>query len=588
MIDQSKSRKFFRISGMTCRKCETRIESGIKPIPSVTHCQADYVKGILQIDYEGESLRAKEILAALSDAGYEGVEIGRLRKICREIVPLIITGIVIFILYRAGKMTGWLNKIPEIREDMSYPFLFIIGLLTSLHCLGMCGGINLTQSGLKSRETDRRGPVRRSLNYNTGRIVSYTLLGGIVGGLGSVLYLSLTMQTVISIAAGALMIIMGLNMLGLLSALKILIPVLPASLSIKISRQRGKASPFLVGVLNGFMPCGPLQSMQIYALSTGSILKGALSMFLFSAGTVPLMFAFGSFSLFFNRRRQKNVMRVSALLIVILGWGMISRGLNLNGVSLIPRSSEEVVEGAAVARIEGDVQIVNSKVSPSSYEPIIVQAGIPVRWNIEAGPGDITGCNNAIVSRDFGIRQKLSEGSTLIEFTPEEGGNFGFTCWMGMISSRILVVEDLTAFDPELLNSPPDSEPARVNIKIPDYEAENIGYSEVSGEEQSAVINIDESGFSPSIIVMERNRKMTWVFNTGETDEINRRLIFPSYNAQIDLTGNDSQTIELFPEGDFYFYSWKGDFLGFVITVEDLDSVSDEEILKRIASYLSE
>ena len=555
MIDKNISIKFFIITGMTCRKCKKKIESSIKRVPSVTHCQADYVKGILQIDYEGESIRAEEILAALSDAGYEGVEIGRLRKISREILPLIITGIVIFLLYAAGKRTGWLNIIPEIRENMSYPFLFIIGLLTSLHCLGMCGGINLTQSGLKSRETDRRAPLRRSLKYNAGRIVSYTVLGGIVGGLGSVLYLSLTMQAIISIAAGAVMIIMGLNMLGLLSALKVLVPVLPASLSEKIGRQRGKVNPFLVGVLNGFMPCGPLQSMQIYALSTGSILKGALSMFLFSAGTVPLMFAFGSFSLFFSRRWQKNVMGISALLIVVLGWGMISRGLNLNGVSVIPRSSEETVEGAAVARLDGDVQIVNSKVSPSAYEPIIVQAGIPVRWSLEAGPGDITGCNNAIVSRDFGIRQKLSEGSTLIVFTPAEAGNFSFTCWMGMISSRILVVEDLTAFDPELLHSPTESDTARVDIKIPDYGPENIGYSEISGEVQSAVFEINEEGFSPSIIVMERNRKTNWDFNTGEVNEKNRRLIFPSYNAQIDLTGNSSQSLELIPEGDFYFYS---------------------------------
>jgi len=71
-------------------------------------------------------------------------------------------------------------------------------------------------------------------------------------------------------------------------------------------RQRGNKGPFTVGLLNGLMPCGPLQAMQIYALSTGNPLKGALSMLLFSLGTVPLMFGLGALGSLLSRRLRKK------------------------------------------------------------------------------------------------------------------------------------------------------------------------------------------------------------------------------------------------------------------------------------------
>ena len=92
--------------------------------------------------------------------------------------------------------------------------------------------------------------------------------------------------------------------------------------------------PFVVGLLNGLMPCGPLQTMQVYALGTGSFMAGALSMFLFSLGTVPLLLGFGAVSAFLSARFNRGMLKASGVLVMALGLVMFMRGVNLFGVAL--------------------------------------------------------------------------------------------------------------------------------------------------------------------------------------------------------------------------------------------------------------
>ncbi len=173
----------------------------------------------------------------------------------------------------------------------TYFVLFIVGMLTSIHCLGMCGGIMLSQSINKDSKS-KFDSIKPALLYNAGRVVSYTIIAGIVGSLGSVLSLSISVKAGLQIFAGVFMIIMGLNMSGYSLFRKLDIKLPWSTCSVK---KKPKA-PFLVGVLNGLMPCGPIQTMQLYALGTGSAFNGALSMFIFSLSTVPLMLTFGALS----------------------------------------------------------------------------------------------------------------------------------------------------------------------------------------------------------------------------------------------------------------------------------------------------
>ena len=438
-----------KIDGMTCVNCENRIERKLQRTNGVRKAKVRYASGTAEITYDENITSIEKIIAVIERLGYKAAEETEKTKRADASKALGVF-VVLFALYMILRRFGALdvfNAFPEAREGMGYGMLFVIGLLTSLHCVAMCGGINLSQTVSRNAQMSKSGTavLLPSVLYNSGRVISYTVIGGIVGAVGSVVSFSGTMKGVVQLAAGVFMIIVGLNMLNLFPGLRRLTPRMPKVFAKKINQQKSGKSPFIVGLLNGLMPCGPLQAMQLYALSTGSPVKGALSMLLFSLGTVPLMFGLGALSTFLSRKFTAKMMTVSAVLVVVLGISMFSSGMSLSGISL-----SNIIGGAGsgarnenIAKVTDNVQVVTTKLSSGSYEPITVQKGIPVRWIIKAEKKDINGCNNEIIIPEFNIDKKLMAGDNIIEFTPTESGTFPYSCWMGMIRSRITVVDDI-------------------------------------------------------------------------------------------------------------------------------------------------
>jgi sulfite exporter TauE/SafE len=339
---------------------------------------------------------------------------------------------------------NFFNVFPEAEAGMGYGMLFMIGLLTSVHCVAMCGGIHLSQCVRPGLTGGRFSVLRPSLLYNAGRVTAYTIVGGLVGALGSVVSFSGAAKGLVQLAAGVFMVIMGLNMLGIFPWLRRVAPRMPEKLAGKI--QGTNKSPLYVGLLNGLMPCGPLQAMQLYALATGSLFAGALSMLSFGLGTVPLMFGLGTLSSFLNKKFTGKMMTASAVLVVIFGVSIFSSGMSLAGLSLGPSVSK--LPSGKVAVIEDDVQTVTIALAPGRYEPMVVQKGIPVKLIIQAGPRTINGCNNRIIIPKYKLEQKLKPGENIIKFTPLESGTVIYSCWMGMIRSSITVVDDLSRLEP--------------------------------------------------------------------------------------------------------------------------------------------
>jgi len=438
-----------KIDGMTCVNCENRIERKLQRTNGVRKAKVRYASGTAEITYDENITSIEKIIAVIERLGYKAAEETEKTKRADASKALGVF-VVLFALYMILRRFGALdvfNAFPEAREGMGYGMLFLIGLLTSLHCVAMCGGINLSQTVSRNAQMSKSGTavLLPSVLYNSGRVISYTVIGGIVGAVGSVVSFSGTMKGVVQLAAGVFMIIVGLNMLNLFPGLRRLTPRMPKVFAKKINQQKSGKSPFIVGLLNGLMPCGPLQAMQLYALSTGSPVKGALSMLLFSLGTVPLMFGLGALSTFLSRKFTAKMMTVSAVLVVVLGISMFSSGMSLSGISL-----SNIIGGAGsgarnenIAKVTDNVQVVTTKLSSGSYEPITVQKGIPVRWIIKAEKKDINGCNNEIIIPEFNIDKKLMARDNIIEFTPTESGTFPYSCWMGMIRSRITVVDDI-------------------------------------------------------------------------------------------------------------------------------------------------
>lgn len=442
-----------KIEGMTCSSCEMRIENKLKKMEGVEEAKVLYTSSKLYITYDSNKIQLDSVIRTVEELDYkvisepDGNEISPQKEMDDSEYKLNINqvlgiGIIILAGYLIIKNTVGFNFIPQVNNNMGYGILFVVGLLTSIHCIAMCGGINLSQCvAYKCKEEDETGfsKIKPSLLYNGGRVLSYTIIGGIVGAMGALVSFSGTAKGIVAIVAGIFMVIMGVNMLNIFPWLRKLNPRMPRIIANKINADKGKYGPFIVGLLNGLMPCGPLQAMQIYALGTGSFLAGAASMFFFSMGTVPLMFGFGAVSSILSRKFNHKMMKVSAILVIVLGIMMTGRGFNLSGINISFANSGK----ANIAKVEEGVQKVSSEVKSGSYEPIVVQKGIPVIWTIKVDEGELNGCNNPVTIPKYNIVKTLMPGDNVIEFTPEESGNITFTCWMGMINGNIKVVDNI-------------------------------------------------------------------------------------------------------------------------------------------------
>ena len=448
-----------RIWGMTCPHCEEAVEKALAAVPGVSSARASYNGGWADVTLlagcEGGPLRPR-LEEAIRQAGYNaappggGTAFAGMWTATRGLCALGLALTAFWVLERnlPGRWTGFF---PDPGTASSLWALWVVGLFTSLHCLAMCGGIAMTQ-GLAG--TRQQSSVRRSaFCYQAGRLLSYGAVGGLAGSLGAGLTLTPAARGSVMMAAGAFLLLMALKMLGCFSFLRRLQPRPPRWLAIRLqflagrrsSGQAGWRGPLLTGLLNGLMPCGPLQSMQLYALGTGSAWAGASAMAVFCLGTMPAMLGLSLLSGGMGRRGRGLLFQMAAVLVMILGLGMTHSGLALRGLASGTPSLAEPRhdEAGARARRVGSGQAVTSIADYDSYEPIVVQRGLPVTWTLVMPEEKLIGCNNEIVSQELGISQKLVPGANSITFTPAKTGVFAFSCWMGMIRSHIAVVDEL-------------------------------------------------------------------------------------------------------------------------------------------------
>ncbi|QIB69676.1 heavy metal transporter [Aminipila butyrica] len=452
-----KKTKKLRIGGMTCINCQNKIERKLRNIAGVTAAKVSYSTGTADVTYDVDLISLKTIVAAIEKLDYKVLTRDeRSSADSRRTVGFLL---IIASCYWLLEQFGILNLlVPSQLADtgMGYGMLFIIGLVTSVHCVAMCGGINLSQCIPRSQGgAGGQGAIATFIPaflYNLGRVISYTVIGFILGFVGLLIGggtgagLPTVLQGILKLVAGVFMVIMGINMLGLFPWLRRFTPRMPQVFARKV--QEGKIrskSPLIVGLLNGLMPCGPLQSMQIVALASGNPFAGALSMFLFSLGTVPLMLGLGSIVSALGKKFTSKVMTVGAVLVVLLGLAMLSQGFSLSGFSfpaLFANSQDQTTDAAENSvTIENGVQIVHSTLASGRYPNITVQEGLPVKWVIDAPKGSINGCNNRMFIQDYGVEHSFQTGENIIEFTPTKTGTVGYSCWMGMIRGNITVIE---------------------------------------------------------------------------------------------------------------------------------------------------
>ena len=316
--------------------------------------------------------------------------------------------------------------------------IFFTGILTSLHCIGMCSGFVVSYASNTSKDE-----IVPHLCYNGSRILSYTILGTLLGFIGSVFSFNNMIRGYLAVFAGVFMIVFGLSMFFPWLRRFMTLP------GLNLHEKAGKKGPMIIGLLNGLMPCGPLQAMLIYAAGTGSALEGGLVMLVFGLGTAPLMLVLGSLTSIVASSRLliNKIVKFSGVLVLVLGVIMLSRGFALSGIDVPFLSMKTGLIGSTSfsnsTNSSGEVQEITMYIDKYGWNPnlLIVKKGIPVRWTIIAT--ELTSCNRGIKVPKLGIDKVFSKNgeTATFEFTPNETGTIQFTCWMGMIPGRIEVVE---------------------------------------------------------------------------------------------------------------------------------------------------
>lgn len=433
-------KKYVKIEGIHCGHCEFKIRTSLMKNKNIK--DVSFNSNIACIEYENEidnSFIIKTInnLDYITKDDYIKEDANKLKDNIKLKEFIIIVFSILLFVFIINKVFGFniFNMIPSIDSNLTYGMLLLTGMLTSIHCVSMCGAINL----VAVIGNDNKKDFRRPIFYNLGRIISYTITGAIVGFIGSIVSINFTISGIVILISSILMLTMSLNMLGV----------------IKIKRddfkENGKTrKSIIIGLLNGLMPCGPLQAMQIYALATGSALKGAISMFLFGLGTVPLMLLTGIIVNLANGKRKIFINKVASVLILILSLIMFNRALLTLNIDVFKMLNN--YDSFTSSKIIDDYQEVEFDLTYDSYEDIIIQKDIPVKLIINVDKKYLTGCNNKIFINEYGITKKLEIGKNIIEFTPTKTGVYKYSCYMNMIKNNIKVIDDKSYFEKGKIN----------------------------------------------------------------------------------------------------------------------------------------
>jgi sulfite exporter TauE/SafE len=227
--------------------------------------------------------------------------------------------------------------------EIEFLALFLIGFLGGFsHCIGMCGGIVLTYT-LKVSENDpvilpsRWQSLKPHLLYNTGRVLTYTVLGEIFGLLGSSLGFIIAIrdfQGGLELFAGGIMLLMGIELAGWIPAISPdsfpglnRFKDLVSSLFNRVNRK----NIFVLGLVLGFLPCGLVYAAGARAAATQSIVGGMLVMLFFGLGTFPAMIMTGFTAHFISLKLRHRLYRIATIMVIALAILTVLRGIDSLG-----------------------------------------------------------------------------------------------------------------------------------------------------------------------------------------------------------------------------------------------------------------
>ena len=350
------------------------------------------------------------------------------------------------------------------------PNLFVIfttGLLTGgLSCLAVQGGLLATAMAQEEEQLEGNGPNPPSRSSGEARrpsvmpiayflgakLLAHTILGFLLGLLGSVMQLSVAAQIILQFAVVIFMLGTAGNLLNIHPVFRYFILQPPKFLTRRVRNQAKSKSifaPAMLGAVTIFIPCGVTQAMMALAISSGRAFTGMSILFAFILGTIPLFFLLGYFVTSIGDAMQKKFYKFAAVAIIFLALFSLNGALALAGAPNFtsfweyinrPAYFVEPVPGGPVAPAETNnnptITISNYGYSPQA---LYVKAGEAVKLKLVNKGG--YSCAQSFVIPSLGLRASVPPGSeeTLEFAAPSQPTEISFMCSMGMYRGTIIV-----------------------------------------------------------------------------------------------------------------------------------------------------
>lgn len=448
------------VSGMHCAACEVLLDKKIAKLDGVKNVKASLSDSKVEITYaKGHVPQIDDLNKNFSDLGYTFSEqpVGQAKVGQLEIMQALFVGIILIIAYVIIDDTKIFTRF-SLNVESSLPAFFIIGVIASLStCAALVGGVLLSMSKQWNQLYGGKDEDKRAIPFvlfNIGRLVSFTLLGGLLGVIGSLFQISLRMTSVLIIAVSIMMVILALQMLGVSWAKKIRFGF-PKILSRYASNEqnfKGKYMPFTIGAMTFFLPCGFTLMAQTVALATGNFFLSALMMLSFAIGTLPILgiLSFSSVKFQKNPALSGTFNLIASVFILLFGLFNVNAQLNVLGIvsaSDLMRSSsnegdQQQVAGVQVVGTGSDMrQLAFIDAVGFEYFPknITLKAGIPTKLTVNNE--NVFGCAQAMwLGGLYDEVLYLTGAESTAEFTPEKG-TYKVSCTMGMVDPIIVTVE---------------------------------------------------------------------------------------------------------------------------------------------------
>lgn len=436
------NRSVIDIKGMHCTSCELLIEDELLSVPNVKKATVNHVKGCATIYFNG-TLNDKRVSAAIQKAGYT---IGKEERpvFSRNIEDYKEFGIAVsafVIVWSIAYTNGWFTiNTSSLTDYASLPIVLLIGLTAGIStCMALVGGLVLGASARFSQQHPTATRLQKftpHILFNAGRIFSFFVFGGIIGYAGSFMTFSPGILGSLIIIVGIVMTFLGAQLINLFPFMSGLSVTMPKRIS-SLFGIRNQNNPAILGGLTFFLPCGFTQAMQLYAMSTGSALTGALTMGVFAIGTAPGLLAVGGLTSVVQGLVGRIFFKFAGVVVIAMALFNITNGIRLTGGSVLPAVSGEE------ERIQDRQLITATYSAKDGFQPkeLTVQAGVPTRLEVEAFDAG-AGCMGSItlpgLSKKIDIFKKGAK--TVFEFTTPRPGEYTIACAMGLPHGTIKAV----------------------------------------------------------------------------------------------------------------------------------------------------